>query len=331
MRPSDWFDTKGWRASLVAGTDLVAQIHRLMRRDTSRLNVTDTEGRVLLTLLTNTTATDRQVGNRIAMGPGQLSRCVARLIGRQLIEVAPNDADRRQRLLRLSASGQDLASEYLKVREEAFDEAVNTLPPEARSAVRQMVVAPGPARTWEGLIETRPATVSDALAAFHLFMSRRASRANDHRFPSFAANLLSVLFDRWPEESELAGYVTIHDDKVVAFCLSVRGSTVDEKTSDDGEVMFVGPYVEPAYRGRKLGQQLLDYCLMVATKHTYSNASIFVPADSRTLTQMLSWNGFVRSNQVDPVMFDQGQSAWNWMSKSLRARQWNSAAGRFES
>ncbi len=252
------------------------------------------------------------------MSSSHFSRSAAQLIELNLLIADDHDMDRRQRRLRLSDAGDAAAAKLMASRNAAFDNAMLALPAEARSAVRRMGAFRGTGQVITGKVTVRPALVADVLTAFDLIMRQRDSRPNNHHFPAYAAKLLKVMLDRWPPEPKLAGYVMVDDNNaLIAFCLIIRGSTLDEDTSDDAEVMLVGPFVVPKHRGHKRGQLLLDRCIEAARDETYLNASTYIAVDKSDLNELLECNDFRQARQTDDVdAFGDGRK-WSVFSKSL--------------
>ncbi len=87
-----------------------------LRRDAQALGRTEATARVLLAVGPSEAVRMREVARRVARDPSTVTRFVLRATAEGLVEQRPGTEDRRERLLRLTASGRQARDDLLRRR-----------------------------------------------------------------------------------------------------------------------------------------------------------------------------------------------------------------------
>jgi DNA-binding MarR family transcriptional regulator/N-acetylglutamate synthase-like GNAT family acetyltransferase len=267
------------------------------------------EARVLYELAHSNCVAAKEIGTRLDLDPGYLSRIVQKLADDGLISRKPSPADRRQQQLSLTAKGRQA---FAKLDRSSHDDVARMLHPLSADNRRRLTAAMA---TIEGLLEgpqAPAATLREPRPGDMgwVVQSHGAQYASEYGFDSsfealvadIAAKFLSS-FDASRERcwiAELDGapvgsvFLVRHDDEVAKLRLLL---------------------VEPAGRGHGLGRRLVAECIAFARACGYRKITLWTQSILTAARKIYQDAGFVLVKTEPHRSFGQNLIGETWEMK----------------
>jgi DNA-binding MarR family transcriptional regulator len=115
--------------------EAITRVNRRLRRTRPVGDLTITQISALQSLETAGALTPRELADLERVAPPTLTRIVARLEERALVQRTPHPTDGRQVILAPTAAGLGLLAEYRRVRDEWLAHRIATLSPDERETI----------------------------------------------------------------------------------------------------------------------------------------------------------------------------------------------------
>ena len=267
------------------------------------------EARVLYELAHGDSVAAKEIGTRLDLDPGYLSRIVQKFADDGLISRKPSPADRRQQQLRLTTKGRQA---FAKLDRSSRDDVARALRPLSDADQRRLTAAMS---TIEGLLDGKQACAATLREPRPgdmgwVVQSHGAQYASEYGFDSsfealvadIAAKFLSS-FDASRERcwiAELDGapvgsvFLVRHDDEVAKLRLLL---------------------VEPAGRGHGLGRRLVAECIAFARACGYRRITLWTQSILTAARNIYQDAGFVLVKTEPHRSFGQNLIGETWEMK----------------
>jgi DNA-binding MarR family transcriptional regulator/N-acetylglutamate synthase-like GNAT family acetyltransferase len=229
------------------------------------------EARVIYELAQREQTTASVLGGQLGLDAGYLSRMLQGFKRRGLIDMRPAEADRRQRVLRLTQAGQE-AFAILNARSYSQIEAMlNPIPPDDQ---RRLVAA---MRSIEELLGAQPETKVPYILRLH--------QPGDIGWVVHRHGLLYATEYGWDEHFEalvasvVAQFIQNYDPKrerclIAEMNGEIVGSVFLVKQSDSVAKLRL-LLVEPKARGLGIGTRLVGECIRLARQLGYTTLTLW--------------------------------------------------------
>jgi DNA-binding MarR family transcriptional regulator/GNAT superfamily N-acetyltransferase len=247
-----------------------------------------TEARVIYELAHHEQTTAGALGDELGLDAGYLSRILQGFKKRGLIDTQPDEADRRQRMLRLTQAGQD-AFAVLNARSYSQIEAmVNQLAPDDQ---QRLVAA---MRSIEDLLGAQPESAVPYILRPH--------QPGDIGWVVHRHGLLYAAEYGWDEHFEalvasvVAQFIQDYDPKrercwIAEMNGEIVGSVFLVKQSDSVAKLRL-LLVEPKARGLGIGTRLVGECIRLARQLGYTTLTLWTNSVLLAARQIYVQAGF---------------------------------------
>lgn len=252
-----------------------------------------TEARILYELAHRQATTARDLARDLGLDPAYLSRIVKRFRARGMVESQPGPADRREKILRLSAEGRRLQepleeASNAEVREilAPMDEAAQQ---ELLSAMETIENLLSPAGRADQALVIRPHRVGDV----GWIIRRQAMLYHeeygwDASFEGLVARIAGdFLSDHDPAMESC--WVAERDGAILGSVFLVR--------TDEGDAQLRMLYVEPAARGLGVGKKLVAECMAFARAKGYRRMILWTNSNLHAARAIYEKAGFTLARE----------------------------------
>lgn len=260
----------------------VARVRRFSRFYTRRLGILEehllgspfslTEARVLYELAQRDTTTATDIGRLLRLDPGYLSRMLARFGRLGLIERRRAEADGRQSVIRLTASGRRAFGRLDAQSRDDVTAMLRELPPAARADVARAMTLVEDA--LEAKVPTelppfilrphRPGDMGWVVHRHGVIYDREYGW--DERFEALVARITADFVDHLDPRRERCWMAERHGEPVGCVFLVRKSDRV-------GQLRLL--LVEPSARGLGLGRRLVQECLAFARAAGYRRVMLW--------------------------------------------------------
>lgn len=266
------------------------------------------ECRILYELGTRSSATASELSSGLGMDPAYLSRLLARLRDRDMVEAGASGTDGRTRLLSLSAAGR---SAFQALDRASHDEIAAGLAPLGAEGARSLVAA---MRTIRLLLDPGAARVQPWMIRPH--------RSGDIGWIVRRQGMLYTQEHGWDESfeglvAEIAGaFLRSHDPRRERCWIAERGGTIMGSVmlvdGGEGDAKLRLLYVEPEARGAGIGRRLVEECIAFARQAGYRNLTLWTNDILRAARRIYEAAGFVLVSEEDHHSFGKNLVGQYW-------------------
>lgn len=303
--------------------DFVQDVRRFNRFYTRRIGLLEEhlpasglslpEGRVLYELATTDARTAADLCRALDIDKAQLSRVVARLLDRSLLnsQIDPDHAKRR--ILTLTEEGRRTFAEMDRGTRARTEAMLDVLPGEQRrrlvGAMREIETTLADAAADSGETVLRPPEPGDIGWVIHRQAALYASEYGwDWTYEALIAKILgefAATFDPAREDA----WIAERNGRII-------GSIFLMRSEEPGVAKLRLLYVEPVARGSGLGRRLVDACIDRARELGYSRLTLWTNDVLISARRIYENASFRLTDQTPHRSFGKdlvGQT-WNWTS-----------------
>lgn len=266
-----------------------------------------TEARVLFEVASGDDLTASDLVRDLGLDPGYLSRVLARLEGRGLLERVPSPSDGRRRLLRLTAAGDEAFSMLDRRSREEVTEMIGTLPEGAQGRLLDAT------RTIEKVLGDDDPTPEPVLRRHepgdmgwvvwrHGVLYAR-EYGWDWRFEALVARIVADFVDGYDPEMERC-WIAETDGRNVGCVFVVRQS--------DEVAKLRLLLVEPEARGTGLGARLVEECARFARGRGYRKLVLWTNSVLHSAQRIYEEQGFRLVEEEQHHSFGKNLVGQNW-------------------
>lgn len=258
----------------------IAAIRRFNRFYTRKIGVLDqqllqspfslTEARVLFELAQQDDLTAREIGTRLGLDPGYLSRIVHTFTEKNLVTRKPVPTDKRQFRLALTAKGRLAFGRLNKTSHEDVTEMLGALPADgkqrlvdAMTTIEQLLDREVP-RPEVTLRAHRPGDMGWIVQQHGLLYTREFGW--DISFEGMVAEIAAQFLKEFDPAYERCWIAEIGSSQAGSICL-VRYS------DEIAKIRLL--LVDPTARGTGLGKRLVDECIAFARQRSYRKITLW--------------------------------------------------------
>lgn len=270
-----------------------------------------TEARILFDIANRDEATASDLSGELGLDPGYLSRILADLERRGLVEKTPSETDARRRLLSLTPEGRDAFSLLDARSREEVAELLGGLPEtEQRRLLEAM-------RTIEGVLDKglkfsepfflRAHEAGDMGWVVHRHGVLYTQEYGwDERFEALVARIVADFIDDHDPAKERCWIAEMDGERVgCVFC--VKGSEEVAKL----RLLLV----EPKARGLGLGSRLVEECIRFARSRGYETLTLWTNSVLDAARRIYEEKGFDLVEEEEHRSFGQDLVGQNWELK----------------
>jgi DNA-binding MarR family transcriptional regulator/GNAT superfamily N-acetyltransferase len=267
-----------------------------------------TEARVLFEVANREEATASDFSRELGLDPGYLSRILAGLERRGLIQKAPSEADGRRRILSLTADGREAYSLLDARSREEIAELLGGLSEEEQrrllEAMRTIEIVLG-----RGLKFSEPSFVRTHEPGDMGWVVQRHGELYlreygwDERFEALVARIVADFIDDYDPSRERCWIAEMEGERVgCVFC--VRES--------DNVAKLRLLLVEPGARGLGLGGRLVDECIRFARSRGYETLTLWTNSVLDVARRIYEERGFRLVREEEHHSFGKDLVGQNW-------------------
>ena len=267
-----------------------------------------TEARILFEIAHRDDLTGSDLSRELGLDPGYLSRILARLEQRGLIDKARSETDGRQRLLSLTPEGRDAFSLLDERSREEVAEMLSELP---EGDQRRLLEA---MQTIEGVL-TRGLKFSEP------FFLRQHESGDmgwvvhrhgvlyaqeygwDERFEALVAQIVADFINNYDPAKERC-WITEMNGEIVGCVFVVRASDTVAKL----RLLLV----EPKARGLGLGTRLVEECIRFARRSGYKTLTLWTNSVLDAARHIYEEQGFELVDEEEHHSFGRDLVGQNW-------------------
>jgi DNA-binding MarR family transcriptional regulator/GNAT superfamily N-acetyltransferase len=267
-----------------------------------------TEARVLFEVANREEATASDFARELGLDPGYLSRTLAGLERRGLIQKAPSEADGRRRILSLTSDGLE-AFTLLDVRSrEEIAELLDGLPEEEQRRLLEAM------RTIENVLDkelkfsepffVRTHEPGDMgwVVQRHGALYFREYGWNE-RFEALVARIVADFVDGYDPSRERCWIAEMEGERVgCVFCVKESDSVAKLRLL----------LVEPGARGLGLGGRLVDECIRFARRCGYETLTLWTNSVLHAARRIYEERGFRLVEEEEHHSFGKDLVGQNW-------------------
>lgn len=248
-----------------------------------------TETRVLYELAHRHRPTATEIGQALALDPGQLSRILRAFKKRGLVAAQPG-VDRRHVLLSLTAAGRNA---FAPLDKQAHETIVAMLEPLAAAHQEQLTAAMGAIRATLddsagaerpplfSLRQHRPGDIGWIVHRHGVLYSREYGY--DERFEALVAKVVAGFVENWDPKRERC-WIAERDGEIVGSIFVVAKS----KTIAQLRLLLV----EPSARGLGLGRRLVDEVIDFSRRAGYKRVQLWTQSELKSARKIYKAAGF---------------------------------------
>jgi len=267
-----------------------------------------TEARVLFEVANREEATASDFSRELGLDPGYLSRTLAGLERRGLIQKAPSEADGRRRVLSLTAGGLEAFTLLDARSREEIAELLGGLSEEEQRRLLEAM------RTIEGVLGEGPKFSEPFFVRTHepgdmgwvvqrhgeLYLQEYGW---DERFEALVAHIVADFIDGYDPSGERCWIVEMDGERVgCVFC--VRESDTVAKL----RLLLV----EPGARGLGLGGRLVDECIRFSRRSGYQTLTLWTNSVLDVARRIYEERGFRLVEEEEHHSFSKDLVGQNW-------------------
>jgi DNA-binding MarR family transcriptional regulator/GNAT superfamily N-acetyltransferase len=267
-----------------------------------------TEARVLFEVANREEATASDFSRELGLDPGYLSRTLAGLERRGLIQKAPSEADGRRRVLSLTAGGLEAFTLLDARSREEIAELLGGLSEEEQRRLLEAM------RTIEGVLGEGPKFSKPFFVRTHepgdmgwvvqrhgeLYLQEYGW---DERFEALVAHIVADFIDGYDPSGERCWIVEMDGERVgCVFC--VRESDTVAKL----RLLLV----EPGARGLGLGGRLVDECIRFSRRSGYQTLTLWTNSVLDVARRIYEERGFRLVEEEEHHSFSKDLVGQNW-------------------
>jgi DNA-binding MarR family transcriptional regulator/GNAT superfamily N-acetyltransferase len=300
---------------LQARTDAVRRFNRFFTRRIGVLRegllhtpFSLTEARIMFEIANREEATASDLSRGLGLDPGYLSRILAGLERRGLVEKAPSETDARRRILSLTSEGREAFSVLDARSREEIAELLGGLSEEEQRRLLEAM------RTIEGVLDrglkfsepffVRPHEPGDMgwVVQRHGELYFR-EYGWDERFEGLVARIVADFIDGYDPARERCWVAEMEGERVgCVFC--VKGS--------DKVAKLRLLLVEPGARGLGLGGRLVDECIRFARSRGYDTLTLWTNSVLDVARRIYEERGFRLIGEEEHHSFGKDLVGQNW-------------------
>jgi DNA-binding MarR family transcriptional regulator/GNAT superfamily N-acetyltransferase len=300
---------------LQARTDAVRRFNRFFTRRIGVLRegllhtpFSLTEARIMFEIANREEATASDLSRGLGLDPGYLSRILAGLERRGLVEKAPSETDARRRILSLTSEGREAFSVLDARSREEIAELLGGLSEEEQRRLLEAM------RTIEGVLDrglkfsepffVRPHEPGDMgwVVQRHGELYFR-EYGWDERFEGLVARIVADFIDGYDPARERCWVAEMEGERVgCVFC--VKGS--------DKVAKLRLLLVEPGARGLGLGGRLVDECIRFARSRGYDKLTLWTNSVLDVARRIYEERGFRLIGEEEHHSFGKDLVGQNW-------------------
>jgi DNA-binding MarR family transcriptional regulator/GNAT superfamily N-acetyltransferase len=300
---------------LQARTDAVRRFNRFFTRRIGVLRegllhtpFSLTEARIMFEIANREEATASDLSRGLGLDPGYLSRILAGLERRGLVEKAPSETDARRRILSLTSEGREAFSVLDARSREEIAELLGGLSEEEQRRLLEAM------RTIEGVLDrglkfsepffVRPHEPGDMgwVVQRHGELYFR-EYGWDERFEGLVARIVADFIDGYDPARERCWVAEMEGERVgCVFC--VKGSDTVAKL----RLLLV----EPGARGLGLGGRLVDECIRFARSRGYDKLTLWTNSVLDVARRIYEERGFRLIAEEEHHSFGKDLVGQNW-------------------
>jgi DNA-binding MarR family transcriptional regulator/GNAT superfamily N-acetyltransferase len=267
-----------------------------------------TEARVLFEVANRRESTASDLTDELGLDPGYLSRTLAGLRRRGLIQKTPSEADGRRRMISLTPDGV---------------EAFNLLDTRSREEITELLdgLSEGEQRRLLGAMETIEAVLGRGPEFSEPFFVRTHEPGDmgwvvqrhgelylreygwDERFEALVAHIVADFIDDYDPSGERCWIAEMNGETV--------GSVFCVKESDSVAKLRL-LLVEPGARGLGLGGHLVDECIRFAGRCGYQTLTLWTNSVLDAARHVYEERGFVLVEEEEHNSFGHDLIGQNW-------------------
>ena len=267
-----------------------------------------TEARILFEIAHRDDLTGSDLSRELGLDPGYLSRILARLEQRGLIDKARSETDGRQRLLSLTPEGRDAFSLLDERSREEVAEMLSELP---EGDQRRLLEA---MQTIEGVL-TRGLKFSEPFFlrqhepgdmgwVVHRHGVLYAQEYGwDERFEALVAQIVADFINNYDPAKERC-WITEMNGEIVGCVFVVRASDTVAKL----RLLLV----EPKARGLGLGTRLVEECIRFARRSGYKTLTLWTNSVLDAARHIYEEQGFELVDEEEHHSFGRDLVGQNW-------------------
>jgi DNA-binding MarR family transcriptional regulator/GNAT superfamily N-acetyltransferase len=267
-----------------------------------------TEARVLFEVANREEATASDFARELGLDPGYLSRILAGLERRGLIQKAPSEADGRRRILSLTSDGLEAFSLLDARSREEIAELLDGLPEEEQRRLLEAM------RTIESVLDKRLKFSEPFFVRTHEpgdmgWVVQRHGRLYfeeygwDERFEALVARIVADFIDGYDPSRERCWIAEMEGEGVgCVFCVKESDSVAKLRLL----------LVEPGARGLGLGGHLVDECIRFARRCGYETLTLWTNSVLDAARRIYEERGFRLVEEEEHRSFGQDLVGQNW-------------------
>jgi DNA-binding MarR family transcriptional regulator/N-acetylglutamate synthase-like GNAT family acetyltransferase len=267
-----------------------------------------TEARILFEIANHDDLTASDLSRELGLDPGYLSRILAGLERRDLIEKTPSESDARRRLLTLTSEGRDAFSLLdARSREEVAEMLGELCEEEQRRLLEAM-------RTIERILDKgfkysepfilrthEPGDMGWVVHRHGMLYAREYGW--DERFEALVARIIADFINNLDPDRERCWIAEMEGERV--------GCVFVVKASDDVAKLRL-LLVEPKARGLGLGSRLVKECIRFARSRGYKSLTLWTNSVLDAARHIYEEQGFVLVEEEEHHSFGKGLVGQNW-------------------
>lgn len=267
-----------------------------------------TEARILFEIAHSEDLTASDISRELGLDPGYLSRLLASLERRALIEKVRSEADGRQRLLKLTSSGKE-AFELLDERSrEEVEDMVNNLSKEDQKRLLNAM------QTIESVLgdnlkfsepfflrQHEPGDIGWVIHRHGVLYAREYGW--DERFEALVARISSEFISNYDPAKERC-WIAEMGGEIVGCVFLVK--------ADDRTAKLRMLLVEPKARGLGLGKRLAEECIRFARNRGYEKVTLWTNSVLDAARHIYEEQGFELVEEEEHHSFGKDLTGQNW-------------------
>jgi DNA-binding MarR family transcriptional regulator/N-acetylglutamate synthase-like GNAT family acetyltransferase len=267
-----------------------------------------TEARILFEIANHDDLSASDLSRELGLDPGYLSRILAGLERRYLIEKTPSESDARRRLLALTPEGRDAFSLLdARSREEVAEMLGELCEEEQRRLLEAM-------RTIERILDKgfkysepfflrthEPGDMGWVVHRHGVLYAREYGW--DERFEALVARIIADFINNLDPARERCWIAEMEGERV--------GCVFVVKASDEVAKLRL-LLVEPKARGLGLGSRLVKECIRFARSRGYKTLTLWTNSVLDAARHIYEEQGFVLVEEEEHYSFGKGLVGQNW-------------------
>ncbi|WP_404400026.1 GNAT family N-acetyltransferase [Pelagibacterium halotolerans] len=253
--------------------------------------------------------TARTLAEALDMDRGQLSRLIWRLSDQGHLSIIPDDGDRRSNRLTLTASGETACAELNRLSDEATEALIGPLDATRRArllaSMRTIREILAPTDT-SGALVLRPPRIGEL---GHLIERQAALYNHEYGWNAEFEALIARIYAEYAEAPETPPkYLWIAE-----IGGQVAGSVFILPAREAGTAQLRMLYVEPYFRGRKLGRLLVDAAVTFSRESGYRRVILWTQDCLASARRIYQAAGFELQREEPHHSFGHDLNGQYWM------------------